>query len=98
MVVLMSAYLIVDAHNVVQNNIEWDAVSPYEPPAGTRLVAHDGPAGAGWQFDGKRAVDPRPVEEPPASPPQPPAITALERLAAELGMSLEALRAKLARS
>jgi hypothetical protein len=97
MVVLMSAYLIVDAHNVVQNNIEWDGVSPYEPPAGMRLVAYDGAAGAGWQFDGKRAVDPRQVEEP-APPAGPPPFTALERLAAELGMSPEALRAKLARS
>ena len=94
MVVRMSAYLVLDEHNVIQNNIEWDGVTPYEPPAGTRLVAYDGAAGAGWQFDGKRAVDPRPVEEP-APPAGSPPVTALERLAAELGISPEVLRAKL---
>ena len=94
MMVRMSTYLLLDAHNAIQNNIEWDGVAPYDPPAGTRLVRYDGPAGAGWQFDGQRAVDPRPVEEP-APPAGSPPVTALERLAAELGISPEVLRAKL---
>jgi hypothetical protein len=89
----MSTYLVLDAHNVIQNNIEWDGVTPYDPPAGTRLVAYNGAAGAGWKFDGQRAVDPRPVEQPAEPGPPPP--TALERLAAELSISPEALRKKL---
>jgi hypothetical protein len=97
MVVLVSTYLILDSNNSIVNNIEWDGVTPYDAPPGTRMVSYDGAAGADWKFDGQRAIDPRPVEQPPASPPQPPAITALERLAAELGISPEALRAKLAR-
>jgi hypothetical protein len=36
MAVRMSTYLILDERNVIQNNIEWDGVSPYDPPAGTR--------------------------------------------------------------
>ena len=89
----MSTYLVLDANNVIQNNIEWDGVSDYSPAEGMRLVAYDGPAGAGWRFDGKKAIDPRPPEPPgPAAPPAP---TAIERLAAELGMTPDALTKKL---
>ena len=89
----MSTYLVLDANNVIQNNIEWDGVSDYSPAEGMRLVAYDGPAGAGWRFDGKKAIDPRPPETP--RPAAPPARTAIERLAAELGMTPEALEKKL---
>lgn len=89
----MSVYLVVDKDNVIQNNIEWDGVSDYSPGEGLRLVAYDGPAGAGWKWDGAKATDPNPPS--PQVVAQPTPLSTLERLAKELGLPPEALTAKL---
>lgn len=46
----------------VVNVSVWDGVTPYEPAE--KLVELTGPGGIGWDYDGKKFVDNRPVEEP----------------------------------
>jgi len=62
----MAQYLVVDTTGTVINVIEWDGVTPHEPPGGTTLVKHDS-AGIGWTTDDGVQFTP----PPPALPKLP---------------------------
>ena len=89
----MGTYLVVDRNNVIRNNIEWDGKSDYSSGDGLRLVAYDGPAGAGWKWDGAAATA---IDQNSLSPmEQRKSQSGIRLLAMELGMTPEALVAKL---
>jgi hypothetical protein len=51
-------------HGVVVNTVVWDGVTEYNPEGLlVDLTGTDPEPGIGWDYDGKKFVDNRPVEE-----------------------------------
>ncbi len=54
------ALLVTAATSLISSVIEIDPAKPPTPPSGMLLVPFDGPAGAGWRWDGTSAKPPAP--------------------------------------
>ena len=52
------------ATGAIENIIEWDGVSPWEPPAGCNVVASQSYAIGGTLVDGVYTPPPQPESEP----------------------------------
>jgi len=54
---------------IIVNHIEYDGVSPYEPPENQQMFKYDDPFNVGWSWDGTKAVEPvLPLPEPTPQP------------------------------
>lgn len=58
-------------NGVIVNIVDWDGVTPYNPPEGCELHQWDGPMNIGWAWVDGAPVDPNPP--PPAEPDAPAA-------------------------
>jgi hypothetical protein len=67
----MATYLVIDANNVIQNIVDWDGTTPFQPDGDT-LVAYNGAAAVGWTWNGTTATNPNPAPVQAVVPPLPP--------------------------
>jgi len=88
----MSTYLVVNSDGLVENAIEWDGETEYDPGEGCTLEAVDGKPGGPWvgwtKNKGKFVAPPAPPVDPGVERRRAAAASAAKKLAA-LGLTAE---------